>query len=501
MIYYILSVVGLLGASLLAVVVITEIISRKRVGFYTKQGFEPCFSYGLTGLSNLIIKGMKNENVLQFLYDKILQNRKSGFPGIAFNDPKTGSALILITDLNLIKEFSMKDNDVALRGSPTDMKLKMGFFMMNGENAMTQRVIFSEFFRIENLNKLIPSINRIIASRFEECRNKEGKVEITKSKEFIDSLMARIVNSLIFGEGQEAPRAKDGLSFSEELTDIMGTVFSKNIFYHPVNALSRDMASKYNLLPKARECEDRARAMDKLLEDYLKQRIENSEKYKESRKQFCLINMMINYNESAKADQKLSMNDMIGNCNVFLVAGFDTTGNSICSMLYNLAHKPEILGQVKESVAGLEKHGVSFEEIDASEILEKVVKESIRVNPPAGLSARRDLMVDFTLGKYKFLKGDILSMPLGPLLWDEDAFNSCRKFDISAINDKNKRQYNPFYMGKRNCVGQQLAQLEMKLVMIYVANRFKLQPLTDKCKYSISFAMQVTECDVKFLEL
>ena len=110
-------------------------------------------------------------------------------------------------------------------------------------------------------------------------------------------------------------------------------------------------------------------------------------------------------------------------------------------------------------------------------------------------------MVDFTLGKYKFLKGDILSMPLGPLLWDEDAFNSCRKFDISAINDKNKRQYNPFYMGKRNCVGQQLAQLEMKLVMIYVANRFKLQPLTDKCKYSISFAMQVTECDVKFLEL
>jgi cytochrome P450 len=83
---------------------------------------------------------------------------------------------------------------------------------------------------------------------------------------------------------------------------------------------------------------------------------------------------MLDYNEKAPQDKKLSMTQMIGNCNIFLIAGYDTTANSINSMIYNLAHRPELLHRLAEAVKHLDKPNLTFQEIDEVGLLEKVAK-------------------------------------------------------------------------------------------------------------------------------
>ena len=489
MLGYLASLVIILVVVYISVVLINEYISRKRADFYVKQGFSPEITFGLSGYAKLLIKGLDKKNVLEHFYERYLQAKREGAPAIIYNEAPAGLALIQLIDTNLIKEFANKDNEVSIKYFFNDQKLKLGFFAHNEEFALKQRVIFSEFFRIDNLSKLIPSINKVIENSFNKARSRDGTLKITKSQQFVDHLMVSMVNMLIFGENAEI--------LKEEIGDIIQLIYSDKLAFNLLNQISRDWLNRLNILPEAHRVNKRTKSLEQKLENYILERDSKPKKYREERNKFCLINMMLDYNEKAKEGDKLTMSDMIGNCNVFLLAGFDTTNTSICSMLFSLAHSPEVFRRLGEAVTHLNKPDLTFTELDSCELLEKVVRESIRINPPAAYTATRQFLKDFSLGRYKFRKGDLLFISQAPMIWDEDAFAAKRTFDVEAVDEQNKKQYLPFYLGRRNCVGQQLAQLELKLVALFVASRFTLNPLSAESRYCLSFTMQIRDCDVE----
>ena len=106
---------------------------------------------------------------------------------------------------------------------------------------------------------------------------------------------------------------------------------------------------------------------------------------------------------------------------------------------------------------------------------------------------------DFSLGKYKFKKGDKFQIPLGILMWDIENFPTEKGFDLNALNESNKKHYMPFAIGRRNCVGQSLVQLEMKLIATYISQRFDLQTIDKDPRYVIAFTMQIVDCNVQFM--
>ena len=447
----------------------------------------------------MMFKGKDLDNALEPAYQRTLQAKREGAPGIVFNDSRAGCALIQLIDVNLIREFASRENEIAIRHLFEDFKIGMGFIMKNGEEALTQRAIFSEFFRTDNLSNLIPSINRVIHSNFEKQRAADGTLVIPRSQEFVDLLMVEMSNRFIFGEGSDILRTDSGASFSEELLQIVKQVWK--VTFSAPNFLTRDWLNYLNLLPDSRMAYQRARSLDQKLASYLQDRIDNPEKYHQQRKQICLINMMLDYNEKAKEGQKLTMDKMVGNCNLFLIASFDTTGNALNSMIYCLAHHQKIYERLAADLKDLDNSSLTFEDVEKSALLDKVVRESLRVNPPVSFVAFRLLLTDFSLGKYKFNKGDQVIIAPAPMMWDQEVFESCRDFDLDALNDQNKKNYFPFFMGKRNCVGQLLAQLEMKLLAIYLANRFALKPLTDRSRSTLVFSVKLTDCDIEITEL
>ena len=220
------------------------------------------------------------------------------------------------------------------------------------------------------------------------------------SKKFVDRLIITIVTILIFGEGADIPTFDNGLTFCDELMGLLSDIFP-GIVYDSFNRLLRDWPNKLNLMPSARRAQKRNDYMSKKLTECIQERAkgfaETGKKYS-----FCLLDMMVEYNSIADVDKRLTIDDMIGNCVLFLVAGYDTTSTAVTSMIYALADRLELYQKVRDEIKKLDSDSVTREQIEECLILDQLLKEAIRVNPPSAFVFERLAIKDFSLGKYRF---------------------------------------------------------------------------------------------------
>lgn len=188
----------------------------------------------------------------------------------------------------------------------------------------------------------------------------------------------------------------------------------------------------------------------------------------------------------AAADQGGSGVDDIavaGNVSTMLMAGEDTTSNTIAWLLYLLQRHPEALRRAQDEVRRLapDPDAFSIEQLDALAYLDACAQEAMRLKPVAPflpLQALRDTVV-----------GDVL-LPKDALLWcvmrrdsvDEAHFPQAQAFlperwlqaggDAQAAS---KRIPLPFGAGARTCPGRYLALLEIKIAAAMLLASFELE--------------------------
>jgi len=116
--------------------------------------------------------------------------------------------------------------------------------------------------------------------------------------------------------------------------------------------------------------------------------------------------------------------------------------------------------------------------------LEMVIKESMRLYPPAWTTSR-EAQADFEVGGYTIPKSSIIMMSMYVIhhdarYWDQpDAFLPER---FSAANAENipKYAYFPFGGGPRVCIGNQFAMMEAQLVLATILQRYHLSLIPDQ---------------------
>lgn len=178
---------------------------------------------------------------------------------------------------------------------------------------------------------------------------------------------------------------------------------------------------------------------------------------------------------------------------LFLFSGHDTTSSTVCYIFYVLATKPDVLKRVRvehNSVFGLDPQEAA-ELITVNPYLLNqlpytlaVIKEVLRLYP--AVSGTRigepgfDVIDD--AGRH-FPIRDFLVWDIGqaihrdPAYWHRpDDFLPERWVapDGHALYP-NKGAYRPFSQGPRNCIGQELAMIEMKVILVLVARRFNVK--------------------------
>ncbi|XP_054632526.1 thromboxane-A synthase isoform X1 [Dunckerocampus dactyliophorus] len=176
----------------------------------------------------------------------------------------------------------------------------------------------------------------------------------------------------------------------------------------------------------------------------------------------------------------MTEDEIVGQAFVFLLAGYETSSNTLGFTCYLLALHPECQRQVQEEVDDFFRRHESPDYTNVQELkyLDMVVCEALRLYPPAFRFAR-DIEQDCMVNGVLLPKGTSLEIPAGflhsdPEHWPEPEKFIPERFTPEAKASRHPFVYLPFGAGPRNCVGMRLAQLEIKMALVRLFHRFTL---------------------------
>ncbi|MFI6230395.1 cytochrome P450 [Micromonospora echinospora] len=161
------------------------------------------------------------------------------------------------------------------------------------------------------------------------------------------------------------------------------------------------------------------------------------------------------------------------------VAGQETTANGLTWAWYLLSQHPEVaekLGAELDEVLG--DRPPTAEDLPRLRYTGMVFKEALRFCPPAWTLNKRTPVEDVELGGYRIRRGSgIFIMPY-VMHHLERYFPDPERFDPERFAPEREAQipryaFMPFGGGERMCVGAGFAEMEAKLILATLAQRFR----------------------------
>ncbi len=172
----------------------------------------------------------------------------------------------------------------------------------------------------------------------------------------------------------------------------------------------------------------------------------------------------------------LTDSELLGHLTTLFTAGHETTASTLTWLLFLLTQHPDVLGDLlDECDAVLHGAAPTLEQLPALPLLERVIKESMRLMP-AGLWFIRTARAPFTLGPYELPAGQhIVFSPAvthrRPDIYpDPDRFRPARW----EQDEPSTYEYLPFGGGPRRCLGATFALMELKLIVPMILQRYRL---------------------------
>ncbi|KAM5179063.1 cholesterol 24-hydroxylase isoform 1-T1 [Callospermophilus lateralis] len=190
-----------------------------------------------------------------------------------------------------------------------------------------------------------------------------------------------------------------------------------------------------------------------------------------------ILTQLLKAEEGAQDDEVL-----LDNFVTFFIAGHETSANHLAFTVMELSRQPEIVARLQaevDEVVGSKRH-LDYEDLGRLQYLSQVLKESLRLYPPAWGTFR--LLEEETLidgvrvpGNTPLLFSTYVMGRMDTYFEDPLTFNPDR---FSPGAPKPRFTYFPFSLGHRSCIGQQFAQMEVKVVMAKLLQRleFRLVP-------------------------
>jgi cytochrome P450 len=167
-----------------------------------------------------------------------------------------------------------------------------------------------------------------------------------------------------------------------------------------------------------------------------------------------------------------------------LLAGHDTTALTLTYSWYLLSEHPDARRRFHAELDAVLDGDPTAEDAAELDYTEQVVKEAMRLYPPA-YTIYRESKTDDSVAGFHLPAGRIVSMPQwvvhrDPRWWDDpDTFRPERWSDDASGGDEADANrpdyaYYPFGGGPRRCIGGEFAMREAKLVLATVGRRVAL---------------------------
>ena len=170
--------------------------------------------------------------------------------------------------------------------------------------------------------------------------------------------------------------------------------------------------------------------------------------------------------------------------NTFLIAGHETTSGLLSCTLYALLKHPEVLKkayQEVDRVLGPDTDArPTYQQVTQLTYITQILKEALRLWPPAPAYGIAPLNDETIGGKYKLKKNTfitilVMALHRDPSVWgpNPDAFDP-ENFSREAEAARPVNAWKPFGNGQRACIGRGFAMHEAALAVGMILQRFKL---------------------------
>jgi cytochrome P450 len=166
------------------------------------------------------------------------------------------------------------------------------------------------------------------------------------------------------------------------------------------------------------------------------------------------------------------------------LGGADTSSLTMVWAMAELARNPAVMKKAQDEIRKVvgSKGKVEESEMDQLEYLKKVVKETLRLHPPAVLLVPHETMSHFKLNGYDIepktrLQVNVWAIGRDPEIWEEPEEFRPERFDNSTIDYKGQHfELLPFGAGRRVCPGMNMATsvVELTLANLLYAFDWKL---------------------------
>ncbi|CAI2358122.1 unnamed protein product [Caenorhabditis sp. 36 PRJEB53466] len=418
--------------------------------------------------------------------------------GQVFGYYEGATPVLVISDLEMLQEMFVKKFDCFYHRKMTHMitgnlesvkeEPRVNLFSAQGSRWKRLRALMTPVFSVKSVKKIHATMEDSVLAMV-ALLEKHVDGEPFNILEYYQELTYDVVSRLAMGQ----PHSE---LFNNEQVDMVRKIFDrtqrvwpwyltvtfpyfknaiKDFFFKHPNVRGGDVGKLHKI------CENAVQIR-------LKERAENAEKNVE-KEQNDFIDMFLDYySESVKdgvfgetVEKKVTADDVVGACFLFLLAGFDTTANTLAYASYLLAKNPAKMDIAQEEVTRVcRSPNISYDEIVGLKYMDAVVKESMRLYPVGAFACSRTCMKSTTLGNLQIdvgvsVEADVHALHRSTEIWGDnpDVFFPERWLDPNAAHRHNM-SWIPFGAGPRQCVGIRMGMIEVKLALAHILRKYSM---------------------------
>lgn len=209
------------------------------------------------------------------------------------------------------------------------------------------------------------------------------------------------------------------------------------------------------------------------LEKILAKTLEYAKSGSHGDRRLTTIHSMINSYRKGE----LTREQLMGNSVFLMLAGFATSVDTMSALMWELAQNQNVQNKLRDDLL---QYG------EESKYLEQCLNETLRLYP--GAMTNRDLGEDVYHKDFRLVKGScfnlsIYSIHRDPRWWGSDAHVwKPERFEPKEVEKHHPAQFIPFGIGPRNCVGYNLARMELAKFTVQFVLKYKIDvcPSTPK---------------------
>ncbi len=181
--------------------------------------------------------------------------------------------------------------------------------------------------------------------------------------------------------------------------------------------------------------------------------------------------------QDAETGLSLTEDELLGHAGVIFAAGHETSANALTWTLLLLSQHPDVAADLHHELHHhLHGDAPTIDQLQQLPLLDHVVKESLRIIPPAPWNGRV-MSQPLDLVGHSLPTGTEVLVSIYHTHHQADVFPHPETFDPYRWDtiDPSPYAYNPFSAGPRTCIGAAFAMMEIKLILAMLVQQFRIQ--------------------------